>query len=127
MNTCGDTQAQVRIGTMNVSTISGNIQRVLHKAQGAGLDILALQETRFTEGNLPGALATANSAGWEVTRGVQAHGVDGRAQGGVAILHRWPCTPYRLATQVPGRAVAVKVHRPGGGPFLLRGGTDVSP
>ena len=113
--------SKMRVGTLNVRTLSGRLPAVLELAAHANLDILCLQETRLQDESVKAATAAARAASWQFVPGPQLEDSQGKPRAGVAFLSQWPMEVV-AGPEDPrcrGRFMVAKVHRPSCRPYLL--------
>ena len=86
----------LRVGTLNVRTLTGKIGAVAALATEAGVNVLAMQETRLSSDAARSSSSAFRAAGWTLHQGPQ--GRDGRGSTG-----KWRCRRLWL-TKWGGRA-----------------------
>ena len=77
--------ARLRLGTLNVRTLSGRLPAVLELAAHADLDIVCLQETRLVDEGVKAATSAARAASWQFVPGPQTFDSRGKPTAGVAL------------------------------------------
>ena len=114
----------IRIGTLNVQSLTGKMPQVITLAETHNLDVLCLQETRLTPDNLLSAQHAAKKAGWQWIAGETASNAIGGPQAGVATLSRWtvdtwspPAVSHELRAH-KARWQLLRLHRPGARPII---------
>lgn len=81
----------MRIATWNVNSLRVRLPQVLEWLARTPVDVLALQETKLTDGEFPHAQLSA--------LGYQVLSCGQKTYNGVALLSRWPCTA--VVTDIP--------------------------
>ena len=107
--------ANLRVGTMNVRSLSGRLGGVFDLAAKQSIDVVCLQETRVNHDSWTAITMTAKKLGWQTFRGVQNLDSAVSVIGGTLIFSKWPARFVRIPETVQwhSRAMAIKLHRPG--------------
>ena len=115
------TSSTLRLGTMNVRSLSGRLGGVFELAKTEQIDVLCLQETRVNVDSWSAVKSAANQRKWQVFPGGQ--GVDAKnvVIGGTLVLSKWPAEALAIPSQFApaDRAMALKLFRPHQRPLLL--------
>ena len=113
--------ANLRVGTMNVRSLSGRLGGVFDLAAKQSIDVVCLQETRVNHDSWTAITMTAKKLGWQTFPGVQYLDSAVSVTGGTLIFSKWPARLVRIPETVQwhSRAMAIKLHRLGQRPLLL--------
>ena len=110
----------MRLGTLNVRTLTGRLSTVLSMGVDLGVDILFVQESRVPDASWGAVLQGARSA---------SQGVDAQNQtsGGTLCFSRWPAEAVELPADLlpPGRGMAVRILQAATEPLPARFGPGV--
>ena len=111
----------LRVGTMNVRSLSGRLGGVFDLAAKQSIDVVCLQETRVNHDSWSAITMAAKKLGWQTFPGVQNLDSAGSVSGGTLVFSKWPAQLVRIPETVQwhSRAMAIKLHRPGQRPLLL--------
>ena len=111
----------IRVGTMNVRTLTGRIGAVAALATEMGINILAMQETRLASDATRSSHAAFRAAGWTLHQGTQGRDGRGVVTAGVACISDIPAQMIDIARALAhdGRVMALKVGRHGLRPLIV--------
>ena len=115
----------LRVGTLNVRTLTGKIGAVAALATEAGVNVLAMQETRLASDAARSSTSAFRAAGWTLHQGPQGRDGRGAASAGVAIITDVPAQQVEMPQALlayDGCVVALKVGRKGLRPLPHRAG-----
>ena len=111
----------LRVGTLNTRTLSGKVGAVTSAAGLAGVNVLALQETRLPSDSTKAVWSAFRHAGWRFFLGPQGTDRRGATTAGVAFIADVPAEPVDLPEKMgnEGRVMCIKVARDGARPLLV--------
>ena len=115
--------SRLRIGTLNVQSLSSKLGAVLSLMRVHQLHALCLQETCLSSDALPAVHQAADRAGCTFFKGAQTCNLAGAPYAGVSFVTRWPAQPVQMPDwpTSAGRVAALRVFRPRARPLLLIG------
>jgi hypothetical protein len=121
----GQDMREVRAWCVNVASAATAFATV-EMADKEGIDVLALQEVRFSVPAKEAFIRTAAKAGWQCWVQPGEAGADGRSQGGVAVLVRRerPARLHHAVSTPGGQALIVLVHGIAVGTVYVRPRSD---
>ena len=110
----------LRVGTLNVRSLSFKLGSVLAVARAHHLHALCLQETCLGQDALPAGCQTVSQAGYAFHAGAQALNSCGAPYAGVSFLTRWPAQAVTLPAwpDAAGCVAALCVFWPRARPLL---------
>ena len=113
----------LRVGTLNVRSLSFKLGSVLALARTHHLHALCLQETCLGQDALPAVSQAVSQAGYTFHVGAQTLNSAGAPYAGVSFLTRWPAQAVTLPAwpDAAGRVAGLRVFRPRARPLLLVG------
>ena len=111
----------LRVGTLNVRSLTGKVGAVAALAAEARVNVLAMQETMISQDSIKATANAFRAAGWELHRGSQGLDARGGACSGVAFITDVPAQLVAIPTELEfgGRIAAIKVARLQQRPLLV--------